>query len=140
MESLGHSYMLGSPRHGRGSLSQESFLSQHPPNHFVFRLSSVPEESEIAISEFKTPRARATVGFSPTLPVLLLGGNGHLRSPDEVTSPPKCFSGESESPCLSRQAELRRPRMATAWDDLLTHAGLPAQCVTIAAPVPNKPP
>jgi hypothetical protein len=37
-------------------------LFRHPPNHFAFWLIPPPNESDIAISEFKTPRSRAEWG------------------------------------------------------------------------------
>jgi hypothetical protein len=49
-------------------MSHLAFLFQHTPNHYAFRLTSPPDESEIAISEFKTPRSRAKRGSREVTP------------------------------------------------------------------------
>ena len=67
----------------------------------MFWLTFLPQESEIAISEFKTPRTRARVGFSRTLLVLLLGGSVHLRRSHGQSCP------DQSQPLAHRESPIR---------------------------------
>ena len=80
--------MLDGPSAEAKSLSQESFLSRRSPHHSTLRLNSLPYDSEIAISEIKTLRTRADIGFWQAVLCHSWGGRrSPLAVPDFAGSP-----------------------------------------------------